>query len=338
MPKLIITNPDGTTVKYGLYGESFTVGRAEGNDIVLPSGSSSNHHAVLKVSESGDFTVTDLDSTNHTRVNDEIVQSAPLRHGDTIHFGDVVAFYDSDIARVTEVNLTDAGREVHDPAASPVSKVEIDDEPDADVEPEIPSQSLYKSYEYDSLAPQGRSSWPKIIGILGAIFGGTALLAGAVGFLADSFTRKQYDAMGVAPDFFEKHYVFFKVIPPISAFLGLLLLLGSILLIVRKPVSRPLILGWALLKIVFSLWQMTYATALTKDIMPLQMAKMSEAQKNDMAKVNAEAFVDVMFSVMQVLSVLWLSALPIFMIIWFMRKKIRTETASWVEVGPEIAE
>ncbi len=96
MPKLLITNPDGTTVKYGLNGRNFTIGRAENNDIVLPGGSSSNHHAVLKQTESGDFSMTDLDSTNHTRVNGQIVQTVVLRQGDVVQFGDIGGFYESE--------------------------------------------------------------------------------------------------------------------------------------------------------------------------------------------------------------------------------------------------
>jgi hypothetical protein len=96
MPKLIITNPDGTTVKYGLNGRNFTIGRAETNDIVLPGGSSSNHHAVIKQTDSGDFSITDLDSTNHTRINHQIIQTGVLRNGDVVQFGDIVGSYESE--------------------------------------------------------------------------------------------------------------------------------------------------------------------------------------------------------------------------------------------------
>ena len=96
MPKLIITNPDGTTVKYGLNGRNFTIGRSENNDIVLPGGSSSNHHAVLKQSDSGDFVITDLDSTNKTRINQAVIQTSILRDGDAVLFGDIQAIYESE--------------------------------------------------------------------------------------------------------------------------------------------------------------------------------------------------------------------------------------------------
>jgi hypothetical protein len=97
MPKLIIHNPDGTQVKYGLNGRSFAIGRAENNDIILPGGSSSGHHAVLKLTDSGDFEVTDLDSTNHTKVNGKVISKAMLRNGDQLVFGDTMASYESEV-------------------------------------------------------------------------------------------------------------------------------------------------------------------------------------------------------------------------------------------------
>jgi hypothetical protein len=101
MPKLIIHHADGSQVKYGLNGKVFTIGRAQNNDIVLPDGSSSNYHAVLKVTDSGDFTVTDLDSTNHTRVHGRVTQSSQLKNGDTVHFGDTMAVYESEFQPVS---------------------------------------------------------------------------------------------------------------------------------------------------------------------------------------------------------------------------------------------
>lgn len=97
MPKLLINHPDGNQAKYGLNGPSFTIGRAEDNDIILPAGAASSHHAVIRLNETGDFTVTDLDSTNKTQVNGRPVQTSPLRHGDVLIFGDITANYFSEI-------------------------------------------------------------------------------------------------------------------------------------------------------------------------------------------------------------------------------------------------
>jgi pSer/pThr/pTyr-binding forkhead associated (FHA) protein len=119
MPKIIIHHPDGTSAKYGLNGPSFTIGRAAGNDIILPAGAASSHHAVLKMNESGDFTVTDLESTNKTKVNGRAIQTSPLRDGDSLLFGDIAADYQSEIPR-TAPYLEDQPTQIYEqsPAAS----------------------------------------------------------------------------------------------------------------------------------------------------------------------------------------------------------------------------
>lgn len=97
MPTLIVHLPDGGIARHELTAGAYTLGRAEGNDIVLPAGAASGHHAVLKLSDTGDYTITDLGSTNHTRVNGRVVQIQPLRNGDQLLFGDVAATYESEI-------------------------------------------------------------------------------------------------------------------------------------------------------------------------------------------------------------------------------------------------
>ena len=97
MPKILINYPDGTSAKFGLNGKVFTIGRAENNDIVLRDGASSSYHAVLKLTDCGDFSVSDLESTNHTKVNGEIIASLTLMNGDVIQFGDTQAVYESDV-------------------------------------------------------------------------------------------------------------------------------------------------------------------------------------------------------------------------------------------------
>lgn len=95
MAKITIQHPDGTAAKFGLNQQVVTIGRAENNDIKLRDGASSTYHAVLKQTDSGDFLLTDLDSTNGTKVNGARVQQQMLKHGDQVHFGDTAAFYES---------------------------------------------------------------------------------------------------------------------------------------------------------------------------------------------------------------------------------------------------
>ena len=67
-----------------------TVGRVQGNDIVLPKGNVSKRHARILFRE-GRFIVTDLNSTNGTYVNRRrIAQATIVRDGDKIYIGDFV--------------------------------------------------------------------------------------------------------------------------------------------------------------------------------------------------------------------------------------------------------
>ena len=99
MPKLIIHHPDGETSKFELNKRLVSIGRGSDNDIVLPDGTSSSNHAMLKMTPEGDFAVTDLGSTNHTKVNGRKVQTAELLDGDKIHFGDTEVSYESDVSK-----------------------------------------------------------------------------------------------------------------------------------------------------------------------------------------------------------------------------------------------
>ncbi len=106
MPKIIIQHPDGTSAKFGLNGRAFTIGRADNNDIVLRDGSSSGSHAILKLTDDGDFAVTDLESTNFTKVNGVAVSTRILRHGDTVQFAETHATYESDVVARNEDQAT----------------------------------------------------------------------------------------------------------------------------------------------------------------------------------------------------------------------------------------
>lgn len=126
MPKILIHYPDGTTAKFGLNGKVFTIGRADNNDIVLRDGASSSYHAVLKLTDCGDFAVSDLESTNHTKVNGQKVSTMTLMNGDFIQFGDTRAVYESDVpieGRTRDDSQTQIYEQPRPPAAVPQQPV-----------------------------------------------------------------------------------------------------------------------------------------------------------------------------------------------------------------------
>lgn len=71
-----------------------TIGREEGNVLRLNDERISRYHAKIQV-EDGDVIVTDLDSTNGTRVNGATVQIRRLRAGDQVSVGRSMLLYGS---------------------------------------------------------------------------------------------------------------------------------------------------------------------------------------------------------------------------------------------------
>jgi hypothetical protein len=72
-----------------LLSEQTSVGRDANNTIVLEDEFVSAYHATLTYKE-GVWWLTDLNSTNGTRVNDKLIDSpTPLNYGDIISLGDI---------------------------------------------------------------------------------------------------------------------------------------------------------------------------------------------------------------------------------------------------------
>lgn len=69
--------------------EKTTIGKSEVSDIVIRSDFISRNHAIL-VHEKDKFILNDLESTNHTFVNDKKISRRILKDNDLIKFGEAV--------------------------------------------------------------------------------------------------------------------------------------------------------------------------------------------------------------------------------------------------------
>ncbi len=87
---IIISEKGGAERREAFEKNEINVGRVQGNDLMLPKGNVSKHHARLLFRD-GRFIVTDLKSTNGTYVNGrKISQATIVREGDKIYIGDFV--------------------------------------------------------------------------------------------------------------------------------------------------------------------------------------------------------------------------------------------------------
>jgi pSer/pThr/pTyr-binding forkhead associated (FHA) protein len=97
-PKLTITRPDLPESTFTLENEYTHVGRAQGNEICLPYPSISNRHCIF-IHSGQDVVLRDLNSSNGTYVNGELISESILRPGDTIECGTVSIKFEPGVKR-----------------------------------------------------------------------------------------------------------------------------------------------------------------------------------------------------------------------------------------------
>jgi hypothetical protein len=86
---ILVVREDGQRREVALKAQVATIGRLGGCDVVLKDEGASRRHAQLRTT-SGVTTITDLGSTNGTRVNGDTIQSRQLTDGDKITIGTTV--------------------------------------------------------------------------------------------------------------------------------------------------------------------------------------------------------------------------------------------------------
>jgi pSer/pThr/pTyr-binding forkhead associated (FHA) protein len=78
--------------RHPLGDDDVTIGRDEGNTVVVASDQASRRHARIFVS-GGAHVLVDLESTNGTFLNSKLVKEQTLRHGDVIRIASTVLKY-----------------------------------------------------------------------------------------------------------------------------------------------------------------------------------------------------------------------------------------------------
>ena len=80
--------------RYVLEGPRATLGRSKDADCVLRDPNVSRHHAELRRSPAGEWTIADLGSTNGVKVNDRRVGTTRLESGDRVTLGTTTFRFD----------------------------------------------------------------------------------------------------------------------------------------------------------------------------------------------------------------------------------------------------
>ena len=92
LPTLVVHDENGSASTVRLTKEVVTIGRLPDCDVVLKDRGASRRHAQIRT-KNGASTLTDLGSTNGTRLNGATIQSRALEDGDRITIGATVLEY-----------------------------------------------------------------------------------------------------------------------------------------------------------------------------------------------------------------------------------------------------
>ncbi|MEZ4286595.1 MAG: ATPase, T2SS/T4P/T4SS family [Polyangiales bacterium] len=127
---LLVAEKNGTKKRLEFEKGDISIGRVQGNDVVLPKGNVSKRHARIAF-QSGHYVVIDAESTNGTYVNGRKI-TAPLtiKHGDRIYIGDFVIQLELD--EVNELLAPDTHETDH---PEPIKHVEL-----TPIEPQDPAE------------------------------------------------------------------------------------------------------------------------------------------------------------------------------------------------------
>lgn len=184
--------------------------------------------------------------------------------------------------------------------------------------------------------PTPPSAWPTVIGIIAIVFGVGGSLLGIFGLLSPIINKAIAQNMPTS-----QQTMLDSMAPPplwaivnslITLGLAVLLLVAGITLMRRVASGRGLCRTWAVLKIL-----LVTVNAVIGYFMATQMADaMTQMQQQNPAMQGAPAgFMQGMAGIGVCVGLVWGWALPIFMLIWFSRARIKEETASWSAAAAE---
>lgn len=95
MGKIAVSHDNNVLQEISLHKERITIGRRSHNDVVLDMRAVSAEHAAIVTVLNNSF-IEDLDSTNGTQVNGQVVRKHYLQHGDRIQIGKYSIAYSSE--------------------------------------------------------------------------------------------------------------------------------------------------------------------------------------------------------------------------------------------------
>ncbi|MCH8152385.1 MAG: hypothetical protein IH830_08445 [Planctomycetes bacterium] len=182
--------------------------------------------------------------------------------------------------------------------------------------------------------PHRPSAWPMVIGVIAIIFGSLAILQGCFGAVSSLFMSSLSGFMPAEQatmlDAMEGLKPWMIIGAVLTLALGILLLVAGIGLVRRRAWSPTACMVWAGIKMMFVVGN-TILADMAQQAQFEAMQEMMQQDPNMPAAMPAMmgSFMQVFGVFTIVLGILWGWALPVFLLIWFSRGKIKAEVAGW---------
>jgi hypothetical protein len=172
-----------------------------------------------------------------------------------------------------------------------------------------------------------RSTWPIVLGVIAIVFGALGMLKGIWGLLTPLFMDAMADMMpdeSAAPfEVMEKWASYFAAMYTATILAAGVLLAAGIGLVKRLQWGVTAVWLWVFVRIVVAVGEAVLGSQAQHE----QLTAM--AQQDPSLQGMGSDFASGMAALTLVVTLLWGCALPVFMLIWFLRKKIKAEVTGW---------
>ena len=178
------------------------------------------------------------------------------------------------------------------------------------------------------------SAWPMVIGVIAIILGSLATLQGCMGLgwpaLAALFTSAMPEEQAEMMDATKAFAPLIMISSGLTMAIAIVLLIGGIGLTKRSPWSPKTCKIWAGLKMLLVVYS-SIVTFLSTQAQMEAIQRMLEEDPNTAGVMPGffGTLMAIIGPVILVFAIVWGWALPIFMLIWFSRRKIKAEVAQW---------
>jgi hypothetical protein len=186
-------------------------------------------------------------------------------------------------------------------------------------------------------APQRNSTWPVVLGIVALVFGvagflgnlwgtvATSVAEGLVSSMTGQLSGQEEEVVGVVFEITRSWRVWTIGVALIGALVSAMLLVGGILLLLRRAAAAPLLKLWAVARMVMVIVGGYVGLQVQRET----MAAMHELMGAEMGQI-PPGLVAATTAFGMMFGIVFGWALPVFVLVWFARQKIKDEVDGWM--------